>query len=559
MTREGIFLTDNMDSSDNRPVDSEASLPANSSSEVSTSDDLAQLVFKSSDSKTMTKNVLRPTTLLGSATGCNVRLLSSSVAPSHAVITYDQKEFRIWDLRSTTGTFVNGQKVIHARLNDGDEIKIGRFEFKMETNLVNKGRKGFFIDDYRVLSILGTGGMGWLYAVENFKTGQRLALKVLTRKGDRRGVDDHELRLRFWFEGRAGRGADHPNIVKALGYQCRSDVDYIIMELVESITLQEWIERDKRIPYPIACSVVQQVAHALEHIHQQGPVHRDIKPANVLIEKTGDVKLCDFGLVYLGNDPKEDVIAKQMEGDCLGTADFISPEQSLDSYGVDGRADIYSLGCTFYLALSGKMPFEGKTAREKLDGHRNKMAPSIKGLVPNLPDGVIEILEKSMDKDPDKRFATAAEMAKALEPYAEKQDVEFDFQKLLTKRTVQARVRLTDKNRSHYLERIPPNIVMGTLGITPDKSAKKQDVVESDSSKVLAVMEDQGHAPGDTVPTGTSHSDIATNWPEEVKSLAREWDSLSESKKEKIRKWIEMSSEMDSPSIVSLPELMGDD
>ena len=466
--------------------------------ELSEKEEYAQLVYEGPTGETSVKNILRPTTLLGSAVGCNVRLLSSTVAPSHAVITYDDREFRIWDLRSTTGTFVNEQKVIHARLNHNDEIDIGKFKFRLDTNLSTRARKGFFIDDYRVLNILGTGGMGWLYAVEHHRTGQKLALKVLTRKGDRKGVNENELRVRFWFEGKAGKQAIHPNIVRALGYQCRGDVDYIVMDLIESITLQELIERDGKLDPRLACSVVSQVAHALEYIHEQGPIHRDIKPANVLIEKSGDVKLCDFGLVYLGDDPREERIAKQMAGDCLGTADFISPEQSYDSYNIDGRADLYSLGCTLYLALSGKMPFPGKTAREKLDGHRNHAPPALATLVSGLPEGLYQLVEKAMEKDPEKRFRSASEMIQALEPFLQKQPVQFDFDQLLKKRTEQARLRLLDPNRTHYLDRIPPNIVAGTLGMAvPEK--KKPVTTEKkppgDSSKNFTVVEPQNAMP----------------------------------------------------------------
>lgn len=453
----------------------------------------AFLIHQTPRGEIVRKNVLRTTTLIGSHESCNLQLISSQVEPSHCVLTLDGRGFRIWDLRSRTGTFVNGIKIRSTRLHHGDELKIGSFTFKFETTVQDHSREGFFIDDYRVIGILGTGGMGWLYAVEDPRTQEKFALKVLMRRTNHPHVDQQELRTRFLLEGEAGGRHKHPNIINVLEYQYRSDVEYLLLELFESIDLQELIQRDGPLDPGFVCNIGLQAAKALHHIHQAGSVHRDVKPSNLLIGANGLVKVCDFGLVLLGNDPVEAELAEQMGKDCLGTADYIAPEQSYDSYSVDGRADLYGLGCALFLALTGKLPFPAENSSEKIRAHRKMPPPRITDLNPKVPAEIAAIVHRCMEKDPKDRYQSGKELATAFMPYARIKKVRINFQDLIAKRTHQASFRLADPRKKHYLQRIPANVASSLAAITSDEHIGNDHTVIDDKQAGAATR-----IPGDT-------------------------------------------------------------
>lgn len=411
------------------------------------------------DGQAVVKNILKSTTLIGSSEECNIQLVSDKVAPVHCVLTLDGRGYRVWDLRSGLGIKVNDLDSVTNRLSNGDTLTVGPFQFELRTNLSDTARLGFFVDEYRVLGILGTGGMGWVYAVEDPRSMKRHALKILTRQADGIVVKEDELKQRFLLEGKANHQIRHSHIVRFQKYIHRRDVDYILMELFEGITLQELIDRDRSLPVPLACSIVKHIALALDHIHQHGSVHRDIKPGNILIDNQGLAKLCDFGLIYLNNDPIEEKLMEQMKGDCLGTADFISPEQSIDSYKVDGRADLYSLGCTLYYALTGFLPFKVQSTREKIQAHRHEAPIPITQYLPELNPELVRLVHRCLAKSPEERFASGGELAQAIAPYSVRTPVTFDFDQLLQRRTTQASHRLMDSKRQHMLTRIPPNVI----------------------------------------------------------------------------------------------------
>jgi serine/threonine-protein kinase len=311
---------------------------------------------------------------------------------------------------------------------------------RFQASQLLKGRyRGFVIDGYKLLEILGAGGMGMVYVALDTQSGRRVAIKLLTETGQR----DAGVRARFEMEARAGRLLEHPNIVRTFAFGRSDELDYIVMELVEAISLEEYIRLQKRVPFPQACSFMCQATLGLEHAHSQGLIHRDVKPANLLVDRSGGVKILDFGLALVeDHEGSEFALARIFGQDRVGTADFTSPEQTVDSFTVDLRADVYSLGCTLYTTLAGQVPFPYDTVKKKLDAHREVQPWPIQELAPDVPDALADVLERMMAKSPDDRFANMPEVRQALEPFAQRQPVRFDLSRILADRIVLAKRRI---------------------------------------------------------------------------------------------------------------------
>jgi serine/threonine protein kinase len=248
--------------------------------------------------------------------------------------------------------------------------------------------------------------------------------------------------VRFKLEARAGLLLNHPNIVRTIKLGETDEILYVAMELVEGISMQELIVRQGSLPWPQACSLVAQAATGLQHAHEKGMVHRDIKPGNLLVKKNGMVKVLDFGLALMEKDEDEFTLAMISGQGCVGTADYISPEQTIDSFAVGPRADIYSLGCTLYCALTGSVPFPGESVAKKLRAHRTKDARPIRDFKAEVPLQVEQIVAKMMARKPNDRFATAADVADALQPHARRDAAAFDFSEVLAQRSEEARQRV---------------------------------------------------------------------------------------------------------------------
>lgn len=312
-----------------------------------------------------------------------------------------------------------------------------------QTERLLSGRfRGFFVDRYKVCEILGAGGMGWLYSAIDQDSGQRVAIKVLSSNPHDAGVA-----VRFRLEGQAGLRLNHPNIVRTLRLDATDELQYIVMELLEGISLQELIDRQGPVPWQQACDMICQAAAGLQYAHDQGMVHRDVKPGNLLIDREGRVKVLDFGLALCDDQGQEFTMAMIFGQDKLGTADYVAPEQSLDSYRVDGRADIYSLGCTFYFILSGKVPFPLNSIGKKLDAHRRYKPRPLEELAPDVPPEVVEVVSKMMAKRPERRYASCTEVCRAVARHARRTSVEFDFPTIVKARAVQAERRAAAKRK----------------------------------------------------------------------------------------------------------------
>lgn len=269
--------------------------------------------------------------------------------------------------------------------------------------------KGFFLKQYKLLSQLGRGGMSAVYLAEHVLMHRRVAIKILPK--DR--VADSSYLARFHREAQAAAALDHRNIVRAYDVDQDNGQHFMVMEYVEGRDLQQIVKQEGPLDYPTAAEYIRQAAEGLSHAHQANLIHRDVKPANLLVDRRNVVKLLDLGLARFTDEDRASLTVAYDEN-VLGTADYLAPEQAIDSHGVDARADIYSLGCTLYFLLTGHPPFAEGTLPQRLMAHQKQQPPSIYNDRPDAPADLVEICMKMMAKQPDRRYQSAREAAQAL-------------------------------------------------------------------------------------------------------------------------------------------------
>ena len=312
---------------------------------------------------------------------------------------------------------------------------------RFQADRLLEGRyRGFYFDQYKVLDILGMGGMGWVYQAEDTRSGQIVALKVLLDHLK----NDQGMLARFRQEARAGLQLNDPHILRTYRFDHAGDLPYLILEFHEGLTLLELLQGRGKLPWPQVCDIIRQAAIGLHHGHQKGLVHRDVKPQNLVIDRSGHVKVLDFGLALISDGEAGDEFSMAMifGHDCPGTVAYMAPEHAENSLHVDARADIYSLGCTFHALLTGTVPFPRKSVAELLEAHRSETPRSVRELVPSIPEEVAAIVARMLAKDPARRFQTAAEVGAVLAPRSEPAPVKFDFAAVLAERLKQARAKM---------------------------------------------------------------------------------------------------------------------
>lgn len=296
--------------------------------------------------------------------------------------------------------------------------------------------RGFVIDGYRVREVLGVGGMGCVYIAEDPHEDRKIALKVLSSQHSL----DAGMLARMKLEANAGMKIQHPNVIETYRIDSTGAVNYMVMELMRGVSLHELVALHGPVKWYMACDIFRQVAKGLHAAHRLGIIHRDIKPANILVDANGTAKLLDFGLAKIEGEAGEEFSLAMIFGhDCLGTPDYIAPEQAQDSSNVKVTADIYSLGCTLYVALTGRVPFPEKANSKKIEAHKTKKPRPIQEIRKDVPDEVVALVEKMMAKDPKDRFPSAAHVSAALKPFAKRKPVKFEFRQLVTLRAKQAR------------------------------------------------------------------------------------------------------------------------
>lgn len=273
---------------------------------------------------------------------------------------------------------------------------------------------------YRILKQLGRGGMGVVYKAEHRLMERPVALKVISRRliANRSAVE------RFQREVKLAARLTHPNIVVAHDAEQAGDLHFLVMEFVDGISLAQFVELRGPLPASAASLLIRQAALGLQAAAQRGMVHRDIKPQNLMLTRTKQVKILDFGLARFASErPQERVTGASLldrsdgltsAGTILGTPDYMAPEQAEDSSQADIRADIYSLGCTFFFLLTGEAPFAGDSVTRTLQSHIDRKPPSLLSLRPDLSPEIVRIVERMMAKDPAARFQKPSEVATAL-------------------------------------------------------------------------------------------------------------------------------------------------
>lgn len=280
-------------------------------------------------------------------------------------------------------------------------VKAGRItKFQAERILKGKSR-GLVMKNYQILSLLGKGGMSTVYlARKNDDPKEFLSIKVLRNlKTDRQD----RLLERFKREFYIAQKLDHPNIVKVFALEEFANLHYMALEFVPGKSLLKIIQENGPMNEDLAIQLMRDTLTALAHSHERGVIHRDIKPSNIMVTPENQAKLFDFGLAMVQGEKEEDLRVTGGKGYIVGTMDYIAPEQSYNSIEIDGRADVYGLGCTFYHALTGALPFPGLEKKEKIHAQRRSKPDPISKFRTDLSDWFVDLIERMMNKTRDKR------------------------------------------------------------------------------------------------------------------------------------------------------------
>ncbi len=363
-------------------------------------------------------------------------------------------------------------ETIAAQLQTGTPEGGSDFELEAKSvklNQQNIPRELFEHPRYRIVRQLGVGGMGVVYQAEHRMMERLVALKVVNSHL----LSSKEALERFHREVKAAAKLTHRNIVTAFDAEQAGDLHFLVMEYVEGVNLFELVAERGQLPVLYACNYIMQVAQGLKHAFNCKMVHRDIKPQNLMRTPRGTIKVLDFGLARFASQQPESIdSALTGIGATVGTPDYIAPEQARDSRDADIRSDIYSLGCTFYFLLAGRVPFTEKTPLEKIMGHLQKEPKNLSEYRSDIPDEVVQIISRMMAKEPAKRYQTPGEVVEALKPFG-KPGMKSQTQATID--TTLANATPTEKPLAEFLSHLqtdePPVSAAGT-GSDKDGSAQ---------------------------------------------------------------------------------------
>jgi serine/threonine protein kinase len=271
------------------------------------------------------------------------------------------------------------------------------------------GRYKLNLGPYIITGWIGQGGMGQVFKAVHEMLGRESAVKVLPRhKSTAEAIES------FRREIRAQAKLDHPNLVRAFDAGEDGNVHYLVVEYVPGTDLRRLVRTKGKLSVQQAANIVKQSADGLAHAHERGLIHRDIKPGNILVTGDGIAKLSDLGLAFYLNDNTD-----PRAGKIVGTADYLSPEQIRTPNNITGASDIYSLGCTLYYAVTGKVPFPGGTPKSKARRHLEETPWHPRRFNEEVSDDFVDLIGDMMEKDPKERIQSAREVAERLAPWAD--------------------------------------------------------------------------------------------------------------------------------------------
>ena len=271
---------------------------------------------------------------------------------------------------------------------------------------------------YEIMEQIGMGGMARVFRALDHRLNRQVAVKILREDLS----EDAELRRRFHEESQAVAMLSHPNIVAVYDVSRSSDLEYIVMELIDGITLKQYMQKKgNKLNWREALHFITQIVKALGHAHSRGIIHRDIKPHNIMVLRDGSVKVADFGIARVASGGHS-----TLTQEALGSVHYISPEQARGSH-IDARSDLYSAGVVLYEMITGRLPFEGDTPVSVAIQHINSIPLSPREIDPAIPEALEAITMKAMAPDPDNRYLSADDMLADLEEFRKNPNINFDY------------------------------------------------------------------------------------------------------------------------------------
>lgn len=289
---------------------------------------------------------------------------------------------------------------------------------------------------YELLELIGVGGMADIYKARDITEDRVVAVKILKTEF----VGSEDFIRRFRNESKAIALLSHPNIVKIYDVGFTDKLQFIVMEYIDGITLTEYISKQGVLKWKDVVHFVMQILKALQHAHDRGIVHRDIKPQNVMLLSDGTIKVMDFGIARFNRETD-----KTMSEKAIGSVHYISPEQARGDV-TDERSDIYSIGIMMYEMLTGKKPFDGDSPVAIALMHMQSNAKKMSDINNSVPEGLEEITEKAMQKEPSKRYQTAGEMMKDIEEFKQNPSIVFEYKYFSTDGTTKYFDKVTEPN-----------------------------------------------------------------------------------------------------------------